>query len=223
MAKDWTGNKKSTWATLGASNHTDKEREEWDYYATDPKALDLLSPVFPIHHKVYEPSCGEGHLSKWLINHGHDVLSTDLVDRGFGIGGIDFLKVGTTDLFGKAKGTSLLNEWYLKDNPNKEPFDILTNPPFKVVTPYILHAIDLIPEGGNVIMFLKTSFLEGKERKEQIFDKNPPRYVFQFSGRIVCAKNGDFASMKDVGSAVAFCFMIWNKHNDNKICEVKWI
>lgn len=35
MAKDWTGNKKSTFVTLGASNHTDKERQKEDYYATD--------------------------------------------------------------------------------------------------------------------------------------------------------------------------------------------
>lgn len=38
--KDWTGNKKTTFVTLGASNHSDKERESNDYYATDPKSLE---------------------------------------------------------------------------------------------------------------------------------------------------------------------------------------
>ena len=33
--KDWTGNYNSIFKTLGASNHTDKEREVNDYYATD--------------------------------------------------------------------------------------------------------------------------------------------------------------------------------------------
>lgn len=28
MTKDWSGNDKSTFITIGASNHTDKEREE---------------------------------------------------------------------------------------------------------------------------------------------------------------------------------------------------
>lgn len=42
MAKDWTGNGKSTFITLGASNHTNKEREINDYYATDPIAIDAL-------------------------------------------------------------------------------------------------------------------------------------------------------------------------------------
>ena len=40
--KDWTGNKNSIFKTLGASNHTDKERENDDYYATDPIAIDVL-------------------------------------------------------------------------------------------------------------------------------------------------------------------------------------
>lgn len=42
MSKDWTGNKKSTFSTLGASNHSDNDREINDFYATDPKALELL-------------------------------------------------------------------------------------------------------------------------------------------------------------------------------------
>lgn len=42
MGKDWTGNKKTVFTTLGASNHTDKERQCEDYYATDPIAVDVL-------------------------------------------------------------------------------------------------------------------------------------------------------------------------------------
>ena len=45
MNKDWTGNKRSTFVTLGASNHTDKERQHEDYYATDPIAAKLLLEV----------------------------------------------------------------------------------------------------------------------------------------------------------------------------------
>lgn len=42
MSKDWTGNYGSIFKTLGASNHTDKERQSEDYYATDPIAVDKL-------------------------------------------------------------------------------------------------------------------------------------------------------------------------------------
>ena len=44
--KDWTGNGNSLFKCLGASNHTDKERERNDYYATDPVAIDKLLTVF---------------------------------------------------------------------------------------------------------------------------------------------------------------------------------
>lgn len=219
MGKDWAGNRHSVWSALGASNHTDKERQEHDYYATDPIALEKLTSVCPIRRKVWEPACGEGHLSKWLIEHGHDVLSTDLIDRGYGHGGIDFLKVGSGELF-DGGGNQLFAEWRGAGN---EPFDIVTNPPYKISTPFILHALDLVPNDGCVIMLLKTTYLEGKERKRLIYDVNPPRYIFQFSSRVVCAKNGDFEGVKKVGSAQAYCFMVWNKENNEHITEVKWI
>ena len=42
MKKDWTGNTHSVMVTLGASAHAQNEREEHDFYATEPKALELL-------------------------------------------------------------------------------------------------------------------------------------------------------------------------------------
>lgn len=60
--KDWTGNKKSTWATLGANNHSDAIREDNDYYATDPKALLLLLDKLNVdgiklHNNIWECAC----------------------------------------------------------------------------------------------------------------------------------------------------------------------
>lgn len=88
--KDWTGNRKSTFVTLGASNHTDKERESNDFYATDPIAIDKLVKVIQLPRKIWECACGTGCLSDRLKDFGHDVVSTDLVDRGYG-GGKQFL------------------------------------------------------------------------------------------------------------------------------------
>lgn len=142
MGKDWTGNGKSIFTTLGASNHTDKEREANDYYATDPIAIDaLLQGEAEINHKVWECSAGEGHLSERLIELGYEVRSTDLIDRGYGEGGIDFLQ--TEELWDG---------------------DILTNPPYKYAKEFIEHAMTVIPEGRKVFMFLKLQFLEGKAR-----------------------------------------------------------
>ena len=113
MSKDWTGDSTSVFKALGASNHTERERQKDDFYSTDPKALELFYPKFPIHHKVWECACGSGELSKWLESRGHGVLSSDLVDRGYGTYGIDFLKV--------EKDNEVLNKW-----AKGETFDILT-------------------------------------------------------------------------------------------------
>lgn len=220
MSKDWTGNGNSVWKTLGASNHTCKEREANDFYATSDRALELFAPRFPIRRCVWECACGNGILSKWLENRGHLVLSTDLVDRGFGKAGVDFLKTYIDE-----DGCIVLGDTgaatKMSDN---EPFDILTNPPYSKAKEFILHALDMIPEDGRVIMFLKTTFLEGKERKRLIYDVNPPRWVFQFSERVLCAKNGDFDGMRrGGGSAVSYAFMVWEKHNDDKITQIRWI
>ena len=42
MAKDWVGGSAAVFKTLGASNHTDADRQREDYYATEPKATEWL-------------------------------------------------------------------------------------------------------------------------------------------------------------------------------------
>ena len=48
MAKDWRGGKNSIYTTLGASNHVAEEREENDYYATDPNTVELFLKEYAI-------------------------------------------------------------------------------------------------------------------------------------------------------------------------------
>ena len=76
-------NLRKIFTPLGASNHTDQEREQNDYYATDPKALEMLLEFESFGHYVWEPACGEGHLSTVLKNHGYNVKSSDLINRGY--------------------------------------------------------------------------------------------------------------------------------------------
>lgn len=199
--KDWTGNKKSMFVTLGASNHTDKERESNDFYATDPMAIDKLVGVMSLPSKIWECACGLGHLSEELKSFGFKVVSTDLVDRGYG-DVVDFLQT--------------------KDIPEGCTC-ILTNPPYKYALDFIKHSLDLFPENGLCIMFLKTTFLEGQKRYDELFSKNPPHYVLQFSRRVLCAKNGEFQRMKDGGgSAVSYAWFVWKKgYQGNTV--IKWI
>lgn len=192
--KDWTGNSRSYASTLGARNFALEEREKNDYYATDPKSLEvflerLKKDNIQLDNNVWECACGEGHLSNVLVGGGYNVLSTDKVNRGYGKVQ-DFLEYQ-----GKYDG------------------DILTNPPYKFAKEFVEHSIKCINENNYVMMFLKLQFLEGKARKK-LFEKYPPKFVYVFSQRQRCAMNGDFSKYTNNGNthgAVAYCWYIWQK------------
>lgn len=169
---------------IGSHNMSEQERAQDDFYATNPVAAEWLCKIEDLNKRIWEPACGAGHLSKVFLRNGHYVLSTDLIDRGFGQGGIDFLKV---------------NEPYYGD--------IITNPPYKYAQEFIEHALELIPDGNKVCMFLKVQFLEGSKRKT-FFEKYPPKRVWVSSSRINCYTNGEF---KKTSSMLALAWYVWEK------------
>ena len=189
--KDWTGNKNSVFKTLGASNHTEQERAQDDYYATDPIAIDLLLLKEKPSKNIWECACGEGHLAKALEAKGYNVLPTDLKNRGCGISGIDFLQLDESADFDG---------------------DIITNPPYKHAMKFVLKALGQLKQGRRCYMLLKLTFLEGQERYIELFSKCPPKKIYSFPKRIMCAKNGDFKGMRNGGgSAVAYAWFVWEK------------
>ena len=150
MAKDWTGGRAAVFKTIGASNHAEHDRQREDYYATEPAAATWLCRLVQFDGPILEPSCGEGHLSKELMRNGYEVVSRDIVDRGFG-DVADFLSIDNLRWDG----------------------DVVTNPPYKYAQEFVEKALQIIPEGRRVAMFLKLTFLEGKARRE-LFRVTPP-------------------------------------------------
>lgn len=195
--KNWTGNKKSTFVTLGASNHSDHEREKNDFYSTDPHSLKIFLDEFRLHDDVWEPACGMGHLSKVLKDRGYKVVSSDLIDRGYGDTGIDFLRTNSKDM----------------------NVDILTNPPYKYAQKFVEHSLDVVADGYYVVMFLKIQFLEGQKRAE-LFKKYPPKYVYVNSKRQICYINGDMS--KKMSSATCYCWFVWEKGYKGETI-IKWL
>ena len=167
-SKDWTGNSASVFKALGASSHADHERQSDDYYATEPKATEWLCRLEQFEGRILEPSCGEGHMSEVLKKAGYEVVSRDLVDRGYGEVA-DFLAIDNQVWDG----------------------NIMTNPPYKYAQQFVEKALSIIPEGKKVAMFLKLQFLEGKARRS-LFRSSPPIRVWISSSRLKCAMNGDF-------------------------------
>lgn len=196
MKKDWTGNHASVFKTLAASNHTDHERQREDYYATEPAATEWLCRLEKFDNMILEPCCGEGHIAKVLAAHGYQVESRDLINRGFGTPDMDFLSIDNQLWTG----------------------DIITNPPYRLAQEFVEKALQIIPTGHKVAMFLKLTFLEGKARRH-LFRTTPPIRVWVSSSRLKCAMNGDFGSMGT--GAVPYAWFIWEKGYKGET-TVKW-
>ena len=209
--KDWVGGKASTFKCLGASNHTDHDRQEHDYYATEPKSSELLLEIEPQLNNIWEVSCGGGHLAEPLRKAGKLRIVSDLVDRGYYPEDISYKYPLDFLIFNKIwKG------------------DIVTNPPYKFAKEFVEHSLDLVQEGRYVAMFLKLTFLEGKERKK-FFEDNPPIRIWVSSSRLLCAMNGEFEKpkknkdgspkldkdgnpvMERQSSAACYAWFIWQK------------
>lgn len=198
MGKESSRNSHGMFVCNGASNHSDGERQADDYYATEPKATELLLGVEKFNHTIWECACGGGHISEVLKKHGHNVFSSDIVNRGY-------------------EETSILD--FLKWSDNN-PLDIVTNPPYKLAKEFVEHALNISEDGVKVAMFLKLTFLESQSRRN-LFEKYPPKTLYVSSSRLQCAKNGDFEKYKGT-NAVAYGWYVWEKGFKGNP-EIKWI
>ncbi len=130
-----------------------------DFYATPPEpTIALLPHLQDWPRRVWEPACGEGDIMRPLERAGFDVVGTDLVDRGVGTGGVDFL--ATRERLADA---------------------IITNPPFgKLFTPFVAHAHAL---GVPFIAMLSNVNVWHAERRTALWHRRPPAVIYALTFR----------------------------------------
>ena len=147
---------KNVFSTLGATAHTDKQREKDDFYETPAEAVVELLKHEQFTGEIWECACGKKAISK-VLEPMHNVYSSDLIDRGVGADILDFLQ------------------------SDRKTNNIITNPPFKFALPFVKKALELAD--NKVAMLLRIQFLEGKERYEFFKQHNPSR-VYVFGNRV---------------------------------------
>lgn len=178
--------------TLSGTNlagmSTTRSRVENDYYATPPEVTMAILNKEVLEGSILEPACGEGHISEVLKEYypNQEVVSTDLIDRGYGQGDINFL---TYDF-------------------NRKFDNIITNPPFKYAKEFIERGLELA--NNKVIMFAKIQLLESEKRQE-LFEKHPPKSVYVFSKRVNPWRNGSPVDEKGSpwSSTMCFAWFVW--------------
>jgi hypothetical protein len=172
----------SSWARQLVPDKANRHKDDW--YATPASGTAALLRHEGFAGRVWEPACGDGAMSRVLAGHGLDVYSTDLVDRGFGEGAVDFL------MERDGHGCSA----------------IITNPPFKLAEEFVRHGLDLV---DKVAVLLRLQFLEGMKR-QSLFTEQPFKKVLVFSDRLPMWPGG-VEPPGQGGRMVAFAWFIWDR------------
>ena len=183
--------KNSALAYVGHNANNDREKN--DFYPTPDNATQSLLDRQKFEGNIWECACGNGAMSKLMINNGYDVYSSDLINRGYGETGIDFLQ------------------------STRQADNIVTNPPYNLATEFTTHAFTLARK--KVVMLSKISYLEGVKRREQIFNKRKLEKVLIFSRRVPFKKE---SSNKLAGGLMAFGWFIYDV-NYNGLPTIDWI
>jgi hypothetical protein len=172
---------------ISGARHAPKDQEMNHLYPTPPEGTEALLKVEQFKGPIWEPACGRGDMAEVLKTAGHEVLSTDLIDYGYG-------------RHEMARFVDFLEQSHLYC-PN-----IVTNPPFKIAEKFLLHAIDLGAE--KIALLVRLHFLEGVKRAK-IFARHPPVRVWVFPWRLCIVP--DKVDPVRAGGAIPYCWVIWEK------------
>lgn len=178
-------------SVCGVGTHSHADRGD-DFYATPREATEALLAVerkWLPSGTIWEPACGDGAIAKVLMDAGHTVYSTDLIERGWSEGEINFL---TTGINPRASG-------------------IITNPPFKLAREFVDRALTRAP---YVAMLLRLAFLEGAARKPW-FESAPLARVHVASRRLPMMHRHGWTGPK-AGSAVCHAWFVWDKRHEGR-------
>jgi hypothetical protein len=158
-----------------------------DCYDSPAVAVHALMRVERLPKLIWEPACGTGNIVTVLRGAGHDVLASDINNRGC---------------------ERAIVADFLKPSPLKFPA-IVTNPPYVLAAEFVTIALERAP---LVIMLLRLAFLESI-RRTPILDKGKLARVHAFANRLPMMHRDGWTG-KRASSAVPFAWFVWDaKHN----------
>lgn len=161
-----------------------------DLYESPPEAVKALLKAEVLPETIWEPACGPGSIVRVLRAAGHQVYATDLVDYA------------SPDQ--DNHGWDFLSERQLPIGVQA----IVTNPPFKNASEFVLHALDLCP---RVVMLLRLAFLESTKRAP-ILDGGHLARVHVFRNRLPMMHRDGWTGPK-VSNPTAFAWFVWDRNH----------
>jgi hypothetical protein len=169
------------------------DRAVRDWYVEPRWCVDALLDKEPLTGNSWDPSCGGGNIPKALCARGLHCWGSDIADTGFGTSGLDFFEA---------------NE--VSDN-------IISNPPYGVIEPYIRRALE--KTCGKVCILARLALLEGIKR-QQMFRETPLARVWVSSRRISMPPGGTDIEARN--GSIAYSWFVW-EHGYTGPAVVGWI
>lgn len=182
-------------AGVGLSTKAERGLE---FYRTPIEATRALIAIEGerLPNGIWEPACGDGAIARALIDTHRWVYSTDVADRGYGCGKIDFLNSTFSNCCTA----------------------VVTNPPFSLAQEFVDKAFSF-PSVHYCALLLRLSFLESQKRKEW-FQANPPARVHVSSRRLPMMHRDGWDGPKST-STLAHAWFIWLRGYDGPP-QLRW-
>ena len=171
------------------------DRAEHDWYPEDD-ARDFLDAMVEVEERhfgglgtqVLDPCCGTGNIPRRLRQLGVACRGSDLVRRGYGRGGIDFLA-------GRFR-----------------PVDtVLCNPPFDLAKPFAFRALEIARR--KVILFQRWAWYESIDRTDLfgigLKPPTPIARIYLSARRINCPPGG--FDVRKRGGKTPYAWYVWDK------------
>ena len=163
-----------------------------DFFPTPPWATHALIQNEVFSGDIWESACGNGAMSEVLLATGQNVISSDLIYRGYGEGGHDFLA-----------------------SPRRAK-NIVTNPPYNSAESFVKSGLEKC--SNKLALLLRLAFLEGANRQKTIFQSNPPSRVWVFSERITFYPAN---AIRAGSGTTAYAWFVWDKESSGGT-ELRW-
>lgn len=173
-----------------------------EFYPTPPEAVRALLSVEHFDGSIWEPACGDGGIAKVLAEAGHQVVTTDLMDYGYGEAGVDFL------------------EQY-----SPRATHIVTNPPygFGLADAFAIKALWLTQQTGGKVAFLLNLQSLCHVKRTRWWRANRPARIWMIDN-IVCwpdARHG-YGEAPRYFSKHRYCWVVWEAGHQG-VTELDWL